>query len=197
LLELIAYKCSEEEDEDNWKKWIEFWSQLRIAVIVLLISVSYSSTPTTKYVLYAPILLYDIFHLVKYNNSFKVFEKLVFVLQESLLITIYSMFIFDQGHIKQYSLDFIAVAATILLELLQLLLRIYSHCKLKGSDGLIKNEDAYTPEENKRTVISKEKSTAKLSTLQKQNSFVNLDDSLAELKDSASSPRRRGRGRLV
>jgi hypothetical protein len=107
------------------------------------------------------------------------------------------MFIFDQGHIKQYSLDFIAVAATILLELLQLLLRIYSHCKLKGSDGLIKNEDAYTPEENKRTVISKEKSTAKLSTLQKQNSFVNLDDSLAELKDSASSPRRRGRGRLV
>lgn len=86
-----------------------------MGVLALLVSLSYMSTKTTKYVLYAPFVLYDIFHLVKYNTSFKVFERVVFILQESILITIYSMFIFDADHIRQYNLDFIAVAAIILL----------------------------------------------------------------------------------
>lgn len=47
----------------------------------MLVSVSYTVNPITKYLLYVPIILYDIFHLVKYNYCFKVLERIVFLLQ--------------------------------------------------------------------------------------------------------------------
>jgi hypothetical protein len=166
-----------------------------VGVVVLLISLSNMSTERAKYALYAPILLYDVFHLAKYNYTFKVFERVVFCLQEGVLVTVYSLFIFDGPAVKQYSLDFVAAAVVIILELFHLFTRAYSYCKLKGASGAVKNEDVETPEVNQRT-LSKEKSS-KVSTLMKQNSFIGLDDSLAELKDTASSPRRRGRGRLI
>jgi hypothetical protein len=196
LIELMAYKCAEEEDEDSWTKWAEFWSQARVAIVVAFISLSYLATTKTKYALYGPIILYDIFHLAKYNYHFRILERVIFIIQESALIAIYSMFIFNPANIKQYSLDFIAVAVVFVLELLQLTIRIYSHCRSGGSSGQVKNEDVETPDINKRTVLSKERST-KVSSLVQQNSLTGLDESLAELKDSASSPRKRGRGRLI
>lgn len=47
----------------------------------MLVSVSYTVNPITKYLLYVPIVFYDIFHLVKYNYNFKVLERVVFLLQ--------------------------------------------------------------------------------------------------------------------
>lgn len=47
----------------------------------MLVSVSYTVNPATKYLLYVPIVFYDIFHLVKYNYNFKVLERVVFLLQ--------------------------------------------------------------------------------------------------------------------
>ena len=162
-----------------------------MAAIVLLISLSVYSASMAKYFLYGPIVLYDIFHIAKYNNSFRIVERIIFILQEGVLITIYSMFIFDRGSVKQYSLDFVAAAVVILFELFQLIIRIYSYCKLHGSSGMVKNDDSETPEKNKSS-LSKERLT-RVPPLSKQNSY----DSLAELKDGDSSPRRRGRGKLV
>jgi hypothetical protein len=87
------------------------------------------------------------------------------------------MFIFDPAHIQTYNLDFIAIAMTIFFELIVLLLRVYSYCKLNGSNGgLIQNEGSETPQENKASIV-KEK---QIPTVKKQNSYaVNLDDSLA------------------
>lgn len=73
LVELIAFKCSEEPEEDSWTKWDEFFSQARVAIVVLFVALSYRSTTLTKYALYGPIVLYDIFHLAKYNYHYKIF----------------------------------------------------------------------------------------------------------------------------
>ena len=52
------------------------------------------------------------------------------------------MLIFDRASVKQYSLDFVAAALIIVFEVFQLLLRIYSHCKLHGSLGMVRKDDS-------------------------------------------------------
>jgi hypothetical protein len=63
----------------------------------------------------------------------------VFIIQEAVFLTIYSLFIFNTSYIKQYSLDFLSIAVVIVLELFQLITRVYSHCKNGGSSGQVKN----------------------------------------------------------
>lgn len=132
FMELIVHKCYQKKDGNIWKKWIYFLNHARIIIMMVLLVVSLTINVSAKYVLYAPILIYDIIYLFKYKFSFKVFERIIFILSESTLITIYSLFIFEQSYIIRYSLDFLALAFIIFLELFMLLFKMYSHCSKSG-----------------------------------------------------------------
>lgn len=94
-----------------------------------LIAISLNINSTAKYILYAPIILYDLVHLIKYNYSYKIVERFCFILTEAVFITIYTMFLFGSAYITQYNLDFFGLGIIVFIEVLILLARVYSYCK--------------------------------------------------------------------
>lgn len=94
-----------------------------------------------KYLLYAPSIIYFILHIIKYNYSYRIIEKVFLIIQESIFITIYSLFIFQPTYIEDYLLDFFALALSLILEIILLILRIKSRCTSnEESDGKVMND---------------------------------------------------------
>lgn len=81
FVELIGYKCAQREEENNWRKWCDFFSNFRIAAVVAIAAVSGMIDPMAKYFIYGPIVIYDIVFLVKYKFTFRIFERLIFIIQ--------------------------------------------------------------------------------------------------------------------
>lgn len=81
-----------------------------------------------KYLLYAPNIIYFILHMAKYNYSYRILEKVFLIIQESIFITMYSLFLFKSKYIEDYLLDFFALGLSLLLEIILLILRIRSRC---------------------------------------------------------------------
>lgn len=61
---------------------------------MVLVPISNKIDPLAKYFIYGPIVIYDIVFLIKYKFNFKVFERIMFIVQEGILITLFSLFIF-------------------------------------------------------------------------------------------------------
>ena len=68
-----------------------------------------------KYFIYGPIVIYDLVFLAKYKFTFRVFERLVFIVQEAVLITIFSLFIFNKQYIADNNIDLLGLGLVILL----------------------------------------------------------------------------------
>ncbi len=64
-----------------------------MSVIVLTV-ISLKVNTIAEYFIYGPILIYDIVFLIKYKFRFKVFERVTLIIEECVLITIFSLFIF-------------------------------------------------------------------------------------------------------
>lgn len=64
-----------------------------MSVIVLTV-ISLKVNTIAEYFIYGPIVIYDIVFLIKYKFRFKVFERVTFIIEEGVLITIFSLFIF-------------------------------------------------------------------------------------------------------
>lgn len=129
FVELIGHACVQKPEENNWKKWCDFFSNFRMLSIMAIVSVSNLINPMAKYFIYGPIIIYDIVFLVKYKFNFKVFERILFIVQEGVLITLFSLFIFNPQYIFNNNLDLFGMALAILIDLLLFIPKLVSTCK--------------------------------------------------------------------
>lgn len=73
IVELIGYKCTDKPEENNWKKWIEWISNLRVIIMAALVSVGQLVSVYATYVIYAPLVIYVIVYSIKYRFTFVCF----------------------------------------------------------------------------------------------------------------------------
>jgi fumarate reductase subunit C len=73
FVELIGHSCVQKPEENNWKKWCDFFSNFRIISVVALVVVSSKINSMAQYFIYGPIVAYDIVFLIKYKFNFKTF----------------------------------------------------------------------------------------------------------------------------
>jgi hypothetical protein len=138
-------------------------SNYRIITVIALAVISSTVNSMAKYFIYGPIVIYDIVFLIKYKFTFRIFERIIFIVEEGVLITVYSLFIFGSHYIYDNNLDLIGLALVIFLELMLFIPKLISYCKNEEEDnGQIKPErEQKTPEQEKR-VINRESSLAEL-----------------------------------
>ena len=118
IFQLIAYKCIQKEDEDIWRKWIEFFSYLRlILVAVLVVCAQLLSSTAPYYFIYGIYVLYTIIYAWKNKFVFPVGGRIVFVLGELCAMTISFFFIFQISLMKDYYLDLFFISGILLLDI--------------------------------------------------------------------------------
>ena len=113
IVELIAYKCAQREEENIWKKWIEFFTHLAVGGTFACVGV-YSSKVDTQdklsYVIPNVFLgLFAIIYLIKYKFSAKVFERILQIAQDGIIIATLNIFFFKYDWINQHHIDFYAL----------------------------------------------------------------------------------------
>lgn len=129
FVELIGHKCVQREEENNWKKWCDFFSSFRIYGVVALVVVGSQSNVIGRYFAYGSIFIYDLVFLLKYKFTFRVCERVIFIIEEGILITIFSLFMFNSKYIFDYNLDLIGLALVIFFELIMFVPKLISYCK--------------------------------------------------------------------
>ena len=181
-VELIGYRCVQREEENGWKKWCDFFSHFRMAAVMALLVVSSQVNSLAQYFVYGPIVIYDLVFLVKYKFTFKVAERLVFIIDEAVLLVVFSCFLFNPQYIYNNNLDLLGLAIVILLDLLLFIPKLVSHCK--------NDEEQSDPEVNpeKESPRSPRKRPSYEPELMPENSYDNL-------RNDSPSPRRANRGR--
>lgn len=146
FVELVGHGCVQKPEENNWKKWCDFFSNFRIISIMALVPISDKIDPIAKYFIYGPIVIYDIVFLVKYKFNFKVFERVLFIIQEGVLITLFSLFIFNTQYLFDNNLDLFGLAIVILADLLLFIPKLVSTCKsAEDEEDPAINPEAKTP----------------------------------------------------
>lgn len=55
-----------------------------------------------KYFVYGPLVAYALLHLWKGVYMYPIFERIMFGLGEAIAIVIFSLYLFDISHLKQY-----------------------------------------------------------------------------------------------
>jgi hypothetical protein len=178
FVELIGYKCVELEEENTWKKWCDFFSNFRVTSVVALAAVSTQSNSMAKYFIYGPIIIYDLVFLIRYKFLFKCFERFVFIIQEAVLITVYSLFLFNNQYIFTYNIDLFGLAIVIFFELIIFFPRLANACK--------NDEEQSDPEVNPEV---DRKGSPRKSIEVGEPSYDNLRGS------ESPSPRRNNKGR--
>ena len=147
IIELIAYKCAQREEENIWRKWIEFFQHLGVGGTFASIGVYNTSTnsqDTLKYVI--SFVIYGLFALIylwKYKFAAKVLERLVQIVQDGLIIATMAIFMFKSEYINSHHVDFYALAVVIVLELLVTLIKFCLFCRNKEDDD--EDGDAVSP----------------------------------------------------
>jgi hypothetical protein len=94
-----------------------------------LVPVSQNINSMAKYFIYGAIVIYDIVFLVKYKFNFKVLERIFFIIQEGILITVFSLIIFKPQYLADNNIDLLGLALTILIDLLLFIPKLVSTCK--------------------------------------------------------------------
>ena len=152
-LELIGYKCTQRENENTWKKWIEYFSNWRMISIVLCANFSLRFDPLAKYFIYGALVIYDILYLAKYKFDFKCGERFVFILQEAIILAMYSVYTFKDQYLGDYDIDIIALFVVFALELMLFLPKLYKFCK--GNDEEEEGNSEKVNPENGRNRVKK------------------------------------------
>lgn len=158
FVELIGHTKTQKPEENNWKKWCDFFSTFRAISVMALVVVSLKINSMAKFFIYGPIVIYDIVFLLKYKFTFRVFERFIFIIQEAVLITVFSLFIFNTSYIYDNNIDLFGLGIVILLELLIFLPKLVAACKsgedesdpsinpegkLERSPGIKKNNNSF------------------------------------------------------
>lgn len=147
IAELIAYKCAQREEENIWRKWIEFFQHLGVggtfACIGVYTSLS-SAQDALKYIISFVLYgLFSVIYLWKYKFTAKVLERIVQVIQDGLIISVMAIFLFKEEYIGVHHVDFYALVIVIALEILVTIIKFCLFCKNRGDDE--EGESAVSP----------------------------------------------------
>ena len=129
IIQLVYYKVIQQQEDNIWLKWFEFLGyarQLSIVVIFLLAQLIETTTTIAKYFVYGPLVIYSVLYIWKGIFINKVIERILFGLEESIMIVIFSLYLFDPAHIIQYEIDFVGLAVILLLHIIYITLRLVS-----------------------------------------------------------------------
>lgn len=91
-----------------------------------------------RYFIYGIIVVHTILFSIKHKFSYKIFGRILFILGECCLITIFSMFLFQVTYIVDFHLDLFLVAAVLLLDMIYYIAEIVYYCK----NGVPKDTDS-------------------------------------------------------
>lgn len=69
------------------------------------------------YIVYGVYAFYAILFTIKHPFHFRIVGRILFVLGEAMMVAVFSFFLFKQDFLTSYSLDFILVAALLLIDL--------------------------------------------------------------------------------
>ena len=117
VIQLIAYKCIQKEDEDIWRKWIEFFSYLRlILVAVLVVCADLMQSTAPYYFIYGIYVLYAVIYAWKNKFVFPVGGRIIFILGELCAMTVSFFFIFQKALMVDYYLDLFFISGILLLD---------------------------------------------------------------------------------
>ena len=113
ILQLITYKCIQKEDEDIWRKWIEFFSYLRLILVAVLVVCADLMQSTTPYY-----FIYGVYVLYAWKNKFvfPVGGRIIFILGELCAMTVSFFFIFQKALMVDYYLDLFFISGILLLD---------------------------------------------------------------------------------
>jgi len=82
---------------------------------MVLLVVTNSINSDAKYYIYASLGIFEIIYLFKYKFAFKVFERILFLIQEGIVLTLFSLFIFNSSYIIDNNLDFFGLLIVVVL----------------------------------------------------------------------------------
>ncbi len=71
-----------------------------------------------RYFIYGIIVIHTIIFSIKHKFSYKVFGRILFVLGECCLITVFSFFLFQTTYLADFHLDLFLVSAVLLLDII-------------------------------------------------------------------------------
>lgn len=123
-----------------------------------------------KYLINIPLVLFTIIYLVKYKFTFKVFERVIVLIQDAVIIACFNIFILKYEYITSYAIDFYALCVVIFLEMLEMIIKIKVMCKRADDDDEEEGDD-------RSGVVSPEKEGRSVDRADKlKNSFANIND---------------------
>ena len=119
LIQLIAYKCIQKEDEDIWRKWIEFFSYLRLILIAVLVVTAQTMVSTAPYYfIYGIYVFYTIIYAWKSRFIYPIFGRIVFITGEICAMCISFFFIFELKMMQDYYLDLFFISFILLVDVI-------------------------------------------------------------------------------
>ena len=190
IVELIAYKCAQREEENIWKKWIEFFTHICVGGTAACLGVyqSISSTQNAlKYVIpYVFLGIFALIYLIKYKFAAKVVERLLVIVQDGLIITTLCIFFYRYEYINTHHIDFYALVIVIAIEILLTFIKFVIFCRNKGDD----DDDAVAPEKEGRG-DDRVKNNNSFHEVNPEHSYNGLNNSGVGSPRRGGAPRRR------
>jgi len=98
--------------------------QLLIVLIFLLGQLVEKETTIAKYFVYGPLVLYAFLYFWKGYHINKIAERVIFSLEEAIILTIFSLYLFDPIHLAENELDFLGLAIILLLNVIYITMRL-------------------------------------------------------------------------
>ena len=78
--------------------------------------------------------IFAIIYLIKYKFSAKVFERILQIVQDGIIIATLNIFFFKYEWINQHYLDFWALVVVMAIEVLMTFIKFIIFCKNKGDE---------------------------------------------------------------
>ena len=188
VAELIAYKVAQREEENIWKKWVEFASHWMVGGTVTLMAI-YGSLPDTKDQLkyLIPNLfigLFAVFYLIVYKFRARVVERIFSTMMDVIIIVVLNLFIFSPDTIYDNHMDFYALVVVLVIELIETFIKFVMFCKSKGDE----EDDAVNPEKDS----PKRGNNSFGASINPEGSYDGLNNSGIRNSGINSPPQRRG-----
>jgi hypothetical protein len=97
---------------------------MRLFTIIGIIALGKILDPMAYYFVYGPIILYAFIYTWKHDFTFKIGERIIFLLGEAVLVTLFSIFLFNPQYIQDYDLDFFGLAAILLMDVIFVIVKL-------------------------------------------------------------------------
>lgn len=94
--------------------------------------------------------LFSLVYLFYYKFSAKVIERLLMLVQDTVIIATLNLFIFKYDLIVENDIDFYAIAAVLIIEVLEVLIKFIMFCKNSGDGDMDASVAPENRENNKR-----------------------------------------------